>query len=78
MSPAEPAPGAIFERSIDKDDTTIVDGAGKKAGIEARIKQIKTQIELADPLRSQRVIGADQVARRVGHFRLGNPRITAI
>ena len=31
--------------SIDKDNTTIVDGAGKKADIEARIKQIKLQIE---------------------------------
>jgi chaperonin GroEL len=31
--------------SIDKENTTIVDGAGKKADIDARIKQIKTQIE---------------------------------
>jgi chaperonin GroEL len=31
--------------SIDKDNTTIVDGAGKKNDIEARIKQIKQQIE---------------------------------
>ena len=30
---------------IDKDDTTIIDGAGKKADIEARVKQIKAQIE---------------------------------
>ena len=30
---------------IDKDNTTIVDGAGKKADIEGRIKQIKAQIE---------------------------------
>jgi chaperonin GroEL len=30
---------------IDKDSTTIIDGAGKKAGIEARIAQIKSQIE---------------------------------
>src|ERR671935_99289 len=30
---------------IDKDNTTIVDGAGKKKDIEARIKQIKVQIE---------------------------------
>ena len=30
---------------IDKDDTTIIDGAGKKKDIEARVKQIKTQIE---------------------------------
>jgi len=31
--------------SIDKDNTTIVDGAGAKPGIEARVKQIKLQIE---------------------------------
>ena len=30
---------------IDKDNTTIIDGMGKKEDIEARIKQIKTQIE---------------------------------
>jgi chaperonin GroEL len=30
---------------IDKDNTTIIDGAGKKSGIEARIAQIKLQIE---------------------------------
>jgi chaperonin GroEL len=31
--------------TVDKDNTTIVDGAGKKKDIEARIKQIKVQIE---------------------------------
>src|SRR5262249_55222756 len=31
--------------TITKDDTTIVDGGGKKADIEARIAQIKQQIE---------------------------------
>jgi chaperonin GroEL len=31
--------------SIDKDNTTIVDGAGKKKDIEGRINQIKVQIE---------------------------------
>ena len=31
--------------SITKDDTTIVDGAGKKKDIEARVGQIKAQIE---------------------------------
>ncbi|MEZ5910017.1 MAG: chaperonin GroEL [Hyphomicrobiaceae bacterium] len=31
--------------SITKDDTTIVDGSGKKIDIEARVKQIKAQIE---------------------------------
>ena len=30
---------------IDKENTTIVSGAGKKADIEARVKQIKAQIE---------------------------------
>jgi chaperonin GroEL len=31
--------------TIDKDNTTVVDGAGKKADIEARIKVIRAQIE---------------------------------
>jgi chaperonin GroEL len=31
--------------AIDKENTTIVDGAGKKTDIEARVKQIKAQIE---------------------------------
>ena len=30
---------------IDKENTTIIDGAGKKADIEARINQIRAQIE---------------------------------
>jgi chaperonin GroEL len=30
---------------VDKDNTTIVEGAGKKAGIEGRIKQIRAQID---------------------------------
>ncbi len=30
---------------LDKDNTTIIDGAGKKADIEARVKQIRAQIE---------------------------------
>jgi chaperonin GroEL len=30
---------------IDKDNTTIVDGAGKKADIEGRIKQVRAQID---------------------------------
>src|SRR5262249_46414146 len=30
---------------VDKDNTTIVDGAGKKADIEGRIKQVRAQIE---------------------------------
>jgi chaperonin GroEL len=31
--------------TIDKDNTTIVDGSGKKTDIEARVKQIRAQIE---------------------------------
>jgi chaperonin GroEL len=31
--------------TVDKDNTTIVDGAGKKQEIEGRVKQIRTQIE---------------------------------
>ncbi|MCG5051654.1 MAG: chaperonin GroEL [Myxococcales bacterium] len=31
--------------TIDKDNTTVVEGAGKKADIEGRVKQIRTQIE---------------------------------
>ncbi|UCE52893.1 MAG: chaperonin GroEL [Desulfobacterales bacterium] len=30
---------------IDKDNTTLVEGAGKKADIEGRVKQLRTQIE---------------------------------
>jgi chaperonin GroEL len=31
--------------TIDKDNSTIVDGAGKKSDVEARVKQIRAQIE---------------------------------
>jgi chaperonin GroEL len=37
--------GTAKKVSIDKDDTTIIDGAGKKSDIQARVAQIKTQIE---------------------------------
>jgi len=37
--------GRAKKVSIDKDNTTIVNGLGKKSDIEARIKQIKQQIE---------------------------------
>jgi chaperonin GroEL len=37
--------GRAKKVSIDKDNTTIVDGAGKTTDIEARIRQIKQQIE---------------------------------
>ncbi|MEM7620236.1 MAG: chaperonin GroEL [Pseudomonadota bacterium] len=37
--------GTAKRISITKDDTTVVDGAGKKKDIEARVSQIKAQIE---------------------------------
>jgi chaperonin GroEL len=37
--------GRAKKVTITKDDTTIVDGAGDKAGIEGRVSQIKRQIE---------------------------------
>jgi chaperonin GroEL len=36
--------GQCRKISIDKDNTTIVDGAGKKADVEARVKTIRAQI----------------------------------
>jgi chaperonin GroEL len=37
--------GRAKKVTIDKDNTTIVEGAGKRAAVEARIKQIRTQID---------------------------------
>jgi len=37
--------GRAKKVTIDKENTTIVDGAGKKEDIDARVKQIKAQIE---------------------------------
>jgi chaperonin GroEL len=37
--------GRAKKVTIDKENTTIVDGTGKKADIEARVKQLKAQIE---------------------------------
>src|SRR3989449_2066622 len=37
--------GKAKKITIDKDNTTIVEGAGKKSAIEGRIKQIRAQIE---------------------------------
>ena len=40
--------GQCKKIKIDKDNTTIVDGAGKKADIEGRVKQLRVQIEETD------------------------------
>ena len=37
--------GSAKKIAIDKDNTTIVEGAGKASAIEGRVKQIRTQIE---------------------------------
>src|SRR4029079_10485019 len=37
--------GRVKRIVIDKDNTTLIDGAGKRADIEGRIKQIRAQIE---------------------------------
>ena len=40
--------GEVKHVKIDKDNTTLVDGCGKKADIDARVKQIRSQIEETD------------------------------
>jgi chaperonin GroEL len=37
--------GTAKRVTVDKDNTTIVDGGGKKADIDARVKQIRVQVE---------------------------------
>ena len=37
--------GKAKRLSIDKDNTTVVDGAGKRAALEGRVKQIRAQID---------------------------------
>ena len=37
--------GRAKKITIDKDNTTIIEGAGKKSDIEGRIKQLRTQVE---------------------------------
>src|SRR5687767_3830082 len=37
--------GSAKRVTVDKDNTTIVDGAGKKADIDSRVKQIRGQVE---------------------------------
>ena len=39
--------GRAKKVTIDKENSTIIDGAGKKSDIEARVKQNKAQIEEA-------------------------------
>ena len=58
--------------SIDKDSTTIIDGAGGKKDIEARINQIKAQIEDFDlRLRQREAAGAASKTCRRGRGHQG-------
>ena len=57
---------------IEKENTTIVNGAGKKTEIEARIAQIKTQIKYRVRLRPGEAAGAaSQLAGGVAVIRIG-------
>ena len=64
--------GTAKKVRIDKDNTTIIDGAGKKADIQARVGQIKTQIEeTTSRLRQGEAAGTSGEA---GRRRCGDPR----
>src|SRR3546814_15015133 len=39
--------GTAKKVQIEKENTTVIDGAGKKEGITSRIKEIKAQVEAA-------------------------------
>ena len=59
--------------TVDKDNTTIVEGAGKKADIDARVKQIRAQIEeTTTRLRPREAAGAAGQARRRRRRNLGD------
>ncbi|MEK7790295.1 MAG: chaperonin GroEL, partial [Deltaproteobacteria bacterium] len=40
--------GQVKRVTVDKDNTTLIDGKGKKADLNARIKQIRSQVESTD------------------------------
>ena len=57
--------GTAKKVTIDKDNTTIIEGAGDRKAIEGRVKQLRTQIEEVDiRLRSRETAGAAREARR--------------
>ena len=57
--------GTAKKVTIDKDNTTIIEGAGDKKAIEGRVKQLRTQVEDVDiRLRSREAAGAAREARR--------------
>ncbi len=57
--------GRAKKITIDKDNTTIIEGAGKSADIEGRVKQIRAQIEdTTSRLRQGKAAGAPGQAGR--------------
>ena len=57
--------GRAKKITIDKDNTTIVEGAGKQSDIEGRVKTLRAQIEdTIFRLRSRETAGASREARR--------------
>ena len=64
--------GSAKKVRIDKDNTTIVDGAGKKADIQARVAQIKAQIE--DTTSDYDKEKAAGTPGQAGRRRCGDPR----
>src|SRR5262249_12475712 len=65
---------------VDKDNTTIVEGAGKQVGIEARIKQIRAQIDgtRSDYDRGKRQEGLAELAGGVAVIKVGAATETAM
>jgi len=60
---------------VDKDNTTLIDGAGKSSAIEGRIKQLRTQIEdTTVGLRPREAAGAAREAGRRRGDRQGGRR----
>jgi chaperonin GroEL len=65
---------------VDKDNTTLVEGAGKPSGIEGRIKQIRTQIEetTSDYDREKLQERLAKLAGGVAVIKVGAPTETAM
>ena len=65
---------------VTKDNTTLIDGAGKSGGIEARIKQIRTQIEetTSDYDREKLQERLAKLAGGVALIKVGAPTETAM
>jgi|SRR5205809_3883474 len=56
--------GQAKKITVDKDKTTIIEGAGKAAALEGRVKQLRAQIEHDVRLRPREIAGAARQAGR--------------